>query len=60
MRKVERISLVVYADKITRTESNDKGEGIEQDIPFMKGDTVFNIEQIDRLPALLHPDRPAR
>jgi antirestriction protein ArdC len=49
--KGEHGSLVVYADRLTRTESNEKGEEIEREIPFMKGYTVFNVEQIDGLPA---------
>jgi antirestriction protein ArdC len=51
VRKGEHGSLVVYADKITRTETDDKtGEESEHAIPFMKGYTVFNVEQIDGLP----------
>ena len=51
VRKGEQGSLVVYADKITRTETDDKtGEESERAIPFMKGYTVFNVEQIDGLP----------
>ena len=51
VRKGEHGSLVVYANSITRTETNEKGEDIERAIPFMKAYTVFNIEQIDGLPA---------
>jgi len=51
VRKAEHGSLVVYADKIIRTEANSKtGEEAERAIPFMKGYTVFNVEQIDGLP----------
>jgi antirestriction protein ArdC len=51
MRKGEQGSLVVYADKITRTETDaSTGEESERAIPFMKGYTVFNVEQIDGLP----------
>jgi antirestriction protein ArdC len=51
VRKGEQGSLVVYADKITRTETDaDTGEESERAIPFMKGYTVFNVEQIDGLP----------
>ena len=51
VRKGEHGSLVVYADKIVRTESNAAtGEETEQAIPFMKGYTVFNVEQIEGLP----------
>jgi antirestriction protein ArdC len=52
VRKGECGSLVVFADSITTTEDNGKGEEVERRIPFMKGYTVFNIEQIDGLPAL--------
>ncbi len=51
VRKGEHGSLVVYANSVTRTEQNDKGEDVEREIPFMKGYTVFNVEQIDNLPA---------
>src|SRR5271165_22600 len=50
VRKGEHGSLVVYADKIIRTETTDGGEEAERAIPFMKGYTVFNVEQIDGLP----------
>ena len=51
VRKGEQGSLVVYADKIIRTETDaDTGEDCERAIPFMKGYTVFNVEQIDGLP----------
>jgi antirestriction protein ArdC len=51
VRKGEYGSMVVYADRLTRMESNDRGEEIERQIPFMKGYTVFNVEQIEGLPA---------
>jgi antirestriction protein ArdC len=36
----------------TRTETNEAtGEESERDIPFMKGYTVFNVEQVEGLPA---------
>ena len=51
VRKGEQGSLVVYADKIIRTETDtDTGEATEHAIPFMKGYTVFNVEQIEGLP----------
>jgi antirestriction protein ArdC len=37
VRKGEHGSLVVYADRITRTETADNGEETEQSIPFLKG-----------------------
>jgi antirestriction protein ArdC len=51
VRKGEQGSLVVYANKLTRTEKDDNGEDIEKQIPFMKGYSVFNVEQVDGLPA---------
>lgn len=51
VRKGEHRSLVVYADRFRRTETNDRGEDIEREIPFLKGYTVFNCEQIEGLPA---------
>jgi len=52
VRKGETGSLVVYANAITRTERDEKtGEDVEREIPYLKGYTVFNIEQIEGLPA---------
>ena len=51
VRKGEHGSLVVYADRIHKTETGDNGEETEREIPFLKGYTVFNcVEQIDGLP----------
>ena len=55
VRKGEKGSLVVYADRIRRTEVDEEsGEELEREIPFMKGYTVFNVEQIDGLPDHFH------
>ena len=51
VRKGERGELVVYANRITRTETDDNGEETEREISFLKGYTVFNAEQCDGLPA---------
>ena len=52
VRKDEKGELVVYANTITRTEHDEEtGEDTEQAIPFMKGYTVFNVEQIEGLPS---------
>ena len=60
VRKGETGSLVVYADRYTKTETNDRGEEAERSIPFMKGYTVFNVDQIDGLPEQYRPaPRPA-
>jgi antirestriction protein ArdC len=60
VRKGEHGSLVVYANSITKTETNDKGEDVDREIPFMKGYTVFNVEQIEGLPAIYYakPENP--
>lgn len=51
VRKGEKGELVVYANTITRTETDTaSGEEIDQTIPFMKGYTVFNVDQIEGLP----------
>ena len=55
VRKGEKGSLVVYANSITKTEHDDtSGEDVEREIPFLKGYTVFNVEQIDGLPEIYH------
>lgn len=52
VRKGEKGELVVYANKITRTETDaETGEDEERTIPYMKGYTVFNVEQVEGLPA---------
>ena len=50
VRKGETGSLVVYADQFTKTETDAQGEDTERVIPFMKGYTVFNLDQIEGLP----------
>jgi antirestriction protein ArdC len=47
VRKGEAGELVVYANSITRTETDATGEETEREIPYMKGYTVFNAEQCD-------------
>ena len=51
VRKGEAGSMVVYADRYTKSETNERGEEAEREVAFMKGYTVFNVEQIDGLPA---------
>jgi antirestriction protein ArdC len=60
VRKGEHGSLVVYANSITKTETGENGEDMEREIPFMKGYTVFNVEQIEGLPAHYYakPENP--
>jgi antirestriction protein ArdC len=51
VRKGEKGSLVVYANAIMCTEHDgETGKDVEREIPYLKGYTVFNVEQIDGLP----------
>jgi antirestriction protein ArdC len=50
VRKGEKGSLVVYANTVTKTEDDGAGNEVEREIPFLKGYTVFNVEQIEGLP----------
>jgi antirestriction protein ArdC len=51
VRKGEHGSLVVYADTFRKTETDEEtGEEMERAVPFMKGYTVFNVEQVEDLP----------
>lgn len=54
VRKDEKGTLSVYADRFRKTETNDKGEEVERDIPFLKGYVVFNVDQISDLPPRFH------
>jgi antirestriction protein ArdC len=52
VRKGEHGSTVVYASILTRNLADaTTGEETEQAIPFLKSYTVFNVEQIEGLPA---------
>jgi antirestriction protein ArdC len=55
IRKGEKGALVVYADSIKRKETDEKsGDEIDREIPFLKGYTVFNVEQIEGLPEVYY------
>jgi antirestriction protein ArdC len=49
VRKGETGSIVVYASRFTKTET-DGGDEVARDIPFLKAYTVFCVDQIDDLP----------
>lgn len=60
VRKGETGSPVVYANTVVKTEIDERtGNEAEQTIPFMKGYTVFNVEQIDGLPGHYYAQREA-
>jgi antirestriction protein ArdC len=51
VRKGEHGNLVVYASTFSKTETVEaSGEEVERDIPFLKGYTVFNADQVEGLP----------
>jgi antirestriction protein ArdC len=51
VRKGEKGSPVVYANTITRAETDEAtGDDVERTVPFLKAYTVFNVEQIEGLP----------
>ncbi len=56
VRKGQKGSLVVYADTFTRCEKDEAGEDVETTVPFMKGYTVFNAEQVENLPGHFYPN----
>lgn len=51
VRKGERSSPVVYADKIKR---RNKETGEDEEVYFLKRYNVFNVDQVDGLPAHYH------
>src|SRR5690606_26314126 len=52
VRKGEKGSPIVYANKIVKIEIDEvSGDDVDVTIPFLKGYTVFNVEQIEGLPA---------
>ena len=61
VRKGEKGSPVVYANSITRNKTDvDSGVEVARDIHFLKGYTVFNVEQIEGLPAQYAAPAPPR
>ena len=60
VKKGAKGTLVVYASTITREEEGEEGEAQTRQIPFMKGYTVFNVEQIEDLPAHYHAKTESR
>ncbi len=56
VRKGERGTTVVYTSPIKITETDEKGDEVERKIQMLKQYTVFNLDQIDGLPAGLSPE----
>jgi antirestriction protein ArdC len=55
VRRDEKGSLVVYANALTRKETDEKtGDQIDREIPYMRAYTVFNVEQIEGLPEIYY------
>ena len=62
VRKGEKGSPVTYADSFKKREQDqESGEELERQVRFLKQYTVFNVEQIDGLPAHYYakPEAPA-
>lgn len=51
VRKGETGSTVVFASRFTKSEADGRGGEVDREIPFLKTYSVFNVEQIDGLPA---------
>jgi antirestriction protein ArdC len=60
VRKGEHGELVVYANRITRTETDGKGAEIEREIPFLKGYRVQCRAVRRPARAICHLHRPPR
>jgi antirestriction protein ArdC len=55
VRKGEKAVHIVYASSFTKHETDqDTGEDTERQIPFLKFYTVFNVEQVEKLPERLY------
>lgn len=56
VRKGEKGTKIIYASTFKKKVEDAKtGEQKEARIPFLKGYTVFNVDQIDGLPEVYHP-----
>lgn len=54
VRKGEKAAPVTYTDTVKRQEAKPDGTEEERDVWFLKQYAVFNVEQIDGLPAHFH------
>ena len=46
VRKGETGSMVVFASRFTKNQTDTAGEEFEREIPFLKAYSVFNVAQI--------------
>jgi len=62
VRKGETGSMVVFASRFTRTETDAAGAEVDREIPFLKAYSVFNVAQVDGLPEHFYgmPAEPVR
>lgn len=60
VRKSETGSMVVYANRLTKTETDEKGDEVEREIAFLKAYTVFCVDQIVGLPDQFYGATPAQ
>ena len=58
VRRGEHGATVVYANRIRRVEDRGEQGEVERSIPFLKAYTVFNVAQIDGLPAGSQAEAP--
>jgi antirestriction protein ArdC len=55
VRKGEKSTLIVFTDRVTKTEKDETGQEQTREIPFLRHYYVFNGEQIDGLPEKFKP-----
>ncbi len=56
VKKGEKGSMVVFFKQLRITETNDAGEEEAKQIPLLRFYSVFNVEQIEGLPARFYPE----
>lgn len=55
VRKGEKSTTIVFFKKLTVTQQNEAGQDEDRQIPMLRTYCVFNVEQIDGLPAEYYP-----
>jgi antirestriction protein ArdC len=54
VRKGEKGTQIVYADKVVKSEPDDEGKEKIKSYPFLKAYWVFNVDQIESLPSHMY------